>query len=487
MVGRLALMPDSVRVLVYSFTPFCSKHQLVPLHLLPLHAAFHGINLSQSPQPSLGRAGRFLRAVHIIERAIGFVAVPARGRRVLSRHEADMDSMFEHMATLRPCPPPFHFYVAGGFVVSEVFGFGDWGDIDVWFQPARFQGSAWTVPQRKSPWPVQVMVVTDPQAHIACFDLHICQCAIHCQVLQGRRRYELCLTPACWEAILHRRAHMAPLRGGARCQWTLWARVLKYEKRGLRRPAGSLPPAGAAASRSSQTLPWRSVRRRVLAQYTCCRLAGSYWVIEVQGNRVAQVRWQPEWALAPIVALCARGAEDMVSSRPALAYACAAAPEMLGVAPVPFRQSPFEKQWPISFPGGTLWRSDQLVPEWFIVRRHLSDGALTAAVRALLQPVSRRDLTNARFVLRCAWPASVYLVVKDWVIAPTNSDSDAEDSSSEAPYGAGQGPQWGLRMDVCNHDGIQCHMFCASSRTFCARCEHGDEQAALVFGSACTS
>ena len=177
----------------------------------------------------------------------------------------------------------------------------------------------------------------------------------------------------------------------------------------------------------------------------------------------------------------------MVSSRPALAYACAAAPEMLGVAPVPFRQSPLEKQWPISFPGGSRWRSDQLVPEWFIVRRHLSDGALTAAVRALLQPVSLRDLTNARFVLRCAWPASVYLVVKDWVIAPTNSDSDAEDSSSEAPYGAGQGPQWGLRMDVCNHDGIQCHRFCASSRTFCARCEHGDAQAALVFGSACTS
>ena len=500
--GRLAEMPATVVGLVYSFTPFCSKHQLVPLHLLPFHAEFHGFVLTELPSLSRARADRFVRAVHMIERAIGLVGVPALGRTELTLHEVEIVRMCKQMAVVCPCRPPFQFFVAGGFIVSEVFGFGQWGDIDVWFQPACYKGSAWTVPQRKSPWPVQVMAVNDPQAHIACFDLHVCQCAIQCQVLQGRRCYELFVTPACWEAVLHRRAHMSPLHAGACRQWAVWSRVLKYEKRGLRRPARSSPPADTVAARREQTVAWRSVQHRVLAHYRSGHGACSYWIIKLQGDEVTQIRWLPEWALSPGAALRARSAEDMASSRPALAYACDFAPLMLDAAPVPFRQPRLAEKWPISFPGGALCRSDQLVPEWFLVRRHMSDGALANAVRALLHPVAHRDVYDTHFLLRCSWPADVYMVLKDWVVTvsvhqrptdsvswptdnvtPTSSDGESEESASDSSYG-GQGQQWGLRMDVRGHSGIRCHMFCASSGAFCTRCQHSDEELLLVFGSA---
>ena len=95
---------------------------------------------------------------------------------------------------------PVRFYVAGGYGVSEILGFTDFSDIDVWLAP-QLSETQWVAARGKVCSPVSIMVVTDPVAIIESFDLHICSCALLCTVTASKQRiWDLYLTRLCAKA-----------------------------------------------------------------------------------------------------------------------------------------------------------------------------------------------------------------------------------------------------------------------------------------------
>ena len=129
---------------------------------------------------------------------------------------------------------------------------------------------------------------------------------------------------------------------------------------------------------------------------------------------------------------------------------------------------------PVLFPGGARVRSNALQPRWLLDREHFTRTAIAAEVRRMLLPLARKSSSDAQeFVIRSSWPARVFLLCKDWLVA-------AEDAFEEAPSDGlepgGYGTQWGFRVDTCGQRRVRTAMFCKTSLMFCAACEHNDQR-----------
>ena len=131
-------------------------------------------------------------------------------------------------------------YVAGGYVVSSVLGFGPHGDIDVFMRPFRNRqpslhlSATWVVICSKSCYPVNTIACNNPLDSLATFDLDICQCAIKIEFCRGLRTYELLFSDACIVAYSQRVIHSIPLHPALAEKQRLGDRLVKYRLRGLR-------------------------------------------------------------------------------------------------------------------------------------------------------------------------------------------------------------------------------------------------------------
>ena len=98
---------------------------------------------------------RLYAAVAEVERAVG-ISVYSGKPVALGRAIEDV----KKYASISRVP--FTFYVAGGFVVSELLGYRPYQDIDVWFEPTKQSAAGFCViPYGSRAYPVQIMITND--------------------------------------------------------------------------------------------------------------------------------------------------------------------------------------------------------------------------------------------------------------------------------------------------------------------------------------
>ena len=248
--GCISSLPPRVKALLLASRLRCAPYELHPydifeggswqilfiepsMELLANGRPEHGSRAHAGPIfriPDFGR--RFLRACEQIRYAIKVHMLHPRHR---NKH---IDRVYETLAAMRPLlrnmeeRRPFTFYVAGGFVVSEILGFGEWRDVDLWFTPREADGR-WMVASGCGCFPVNTIVVTDVLKTIQCFDLDICKCAIECELARSGPKFKFLLTRSCIAAYLNTCAHLGGVHTSFIQPHRMASRLLKYAERGL--------------------------------------------------------------------------------------------------------------------------------------------------------------------------------------------------------------------------------------------------------------
>jgi hypothetical protein len=378
--------------------------------------------------------------------------------------------MLADVARASPMTPEhFAFYVAGGFVVGDVLGFPPWGDIDVFVRPHWSpEKRSWLVPVGSALYPVQLLVVNDPESIIGNFDLHICQCAIKCTFVHGRREYQLLVTSACANAWMSRRSMGNVIHAAVAQQRRLATRLEKYAHRGLPPFTNMLEKTPGSASmyqlRSScqqpNTTPWSDVS----AEHTEGAM-DVYWVVTVRDGFLAAVDL---CALRPdsrAVSACPAG---VVCSDVAVLYPC--------VYDQSYSQMAYargDRHWLVRslagtahlvcFPGGVRIWSQLLKPTWLLDRKGQSLENLLSDVRAILPryALGPSDLGDdfEQYAIKCNIPVQLTVMFKDWALDAVR----------------GYGPQWSLYMHTGGRRHLPGHMFCSNTLHLCTECEHGTE------------
>ena len=249
--GYNSSLPPVVKDLILSSRLRCAPYELHPYDILEggsLQVLFiePSMELLASGRPEYGSRAhapllpfrlpdfgrRFLRACEQIRYA-------AKVHLLYPRHRNQhIDRVYETLAAMRPLlrgmekQRPFTFFVAGEFVVSEILGFGEWRDVDLWFEPREVDGR-WMVASGCSCFPVNVIAVTDVLKTIECFDLDICKCAIECELARSGPKFKFLLTRSCIAAYLNTCAHLGGVHTSFIQPHRMASRLLKYAERGL--------------------------------------------------------------------------------------------------------------------------------------------------------------------------------------------------------------------------------------------------------------
>jgi len=390
---------------------------------------------------------RFARAVMIIEKA---VAIISTARLSNSCHKTDLKTACRLLHSVRPASGPFTFFVAGGFVVSEVLGYGDYRDIDLWTQPYPFKGTVddWVVAYGRHLYPVNSLLVSNPRERIESFDLQICQCAIECQVVGGLRWYQLWMSPGCIIANDLQRCSLVPMHPCIADPLRLVARIKKYGLRGLRY---HLPLDGECRSVPEiSILPWALSFQRIGLGNQC------EWEITVRNNRISGVQLKMlDRRICP---------DDSVTSlwcEPSIVYSC---------SDRDYKQLAYSKEnvhWLfrayignpalVCFAGGSRVWSYCLLPSWLAQRSFFSQSAVIDELR-LRVPCKKLEDGNECYGIGCTWQAHVGLMYKDWYVR--------EEEGSE--YGA----SWSIFMDSGTSHHLDTVMICVDTQAPCQRCAH---------------
>ena len=421
--------------------------------------------------PDVGR--RFVAAIDVLDDA---VAVGRMGR--CHRNPALWDALHELFLPHGRGPAEFKFYVAGGFVVSQILGHGDWRDIDVWFTPGFLDGEGPEVRVAcgRGPYRVNVLAVTDPVSTIECFDLHICQCAIECTVRDGVRLYRLMMTPACAIAWMHTRVSLSPWHTAIGCNWRKAKRLGKYFGREL--DLSACQREGAERARKEY---YRHLMSRQLIAGTCGYgvvqapiapgSSKALWLVLLRGSVVAGVtlRFFKECELREHLPYS-------VVTSPALIYPCE---DVVGSPSDFFTQAGAGVAWcvralagvtfMVSIPGVGRVVSNYLQPYWLVSRADMDVGSFVEDVRrslplfppglraSLVRPVSS---TCEVYVLECAASVKPMLMLNDWW-RPLSCEGDYM-----------YGPDSSVFLEPETSVSYSGRMFCVDSMQLCDSCVH---------------
>ena len=317
-------------------------------------------------------------------------------------------------------------------------------------------------------------MTNDAERHIECFDLHICQCAIRCQVIEGMRFYEFMMTAACAEAATHGRAHATPLHRAFAHERRLAARLLKYSRRGLRVEPPD-PEILHVARVDDPPVPF-------LHSFWCGghkwhQAQESYWVINVKDKKfLSSASLASSWT-GPMSGPfgCSVGSvipPNCPTSEPAIYYPCRRTRSN-------FNSLAYTKEsvhwlirthagpsYPVSLLGGGRVWCNTLIPLYLVQNMELSHADIVARVRKELPCVNVDETKGLEcYVLRCPYPFTCLTCVKDWEYL-------VEDTGSNAP--SSYGPIRSALLETRSPCTIKTVMYCADTLTPCKSCLHAD-------------
>ena len=463
-------IPAKVKSVLAQFYNSYPDNCLVPLHayLLPGFRAGDPREFEAVSILSRAEGERLAEVVADLDRAISIRKIRTschtkRGTR-LAQH---VQNAWCHGARLTS-PGHFEFYIAGGYAVDTILGYGPHTDIDVWFEPRMKETpSEWLVVTAKSCYPTSIIMVNDVRGAIETFDLHICQCAVKCAVYRGKRHYSVHLTRNCAKAWLYREVTVTPLHPAVSQPWKLGARLHKYAARNLSVPRDMLalaqqkPNMNCDEARALKILDGMS-----LADFTNY---GARWVVTTDGSWIKSCNFE----LYNRKDQRRHSRTVQVSSLPVIVYPCHQSESWLEIA---YKRG--ELHWllrslassrsVVGLRGGGSYDCALVKPLWLVERRRLSVAEVIADMKREL-PVKTNVSPFAgisQYVIYCDFPVSVLLMTVDWKLIPNTRNSYVPTSI--------------MLMDLPGPE-MQTCMFCATTLQFCSECEHGYGMRIVVY------
>ena len=461
-------MPDEVRRQVLAYLLRVCPYTLLPYEVLKgaTFVDMFGSCLRQSradPQqrfeiPDWGT--RFRTAVEICEAAIAVHHLPTCS---LDGPTLGVRAEMLRIETLLPeTDLPFTFYIAGGFPVSVILGFGNFGDIDVWFAPKRCADGTWVVATASAWYPVSALMVNNAEAWIETFDLDICKCAIKCEVRGGVRQYQLVLTRACAVAFMLSAARLR--RGVHQClaqQGRLLKRLRKYRAKGVSISERDIDDISRTVADACEVPPCSSLPLSFFAPSMYLD-----WRIDVTGGYVNSVTlWpsssSPEGSVVALPALICD---------PVILCPCHRSRSLQELA---LRREPWyvsalysRAGMLLAIPGASRIDAACFQPRWLLERAALPCADIIADVRASLDRVAhnRREI----YAIRCSWPGQMMYLLKDWRLVGDTGGADYM-------------PQWMVYMSAGRDTAVYTHMFCVDTMELMQICHHAERRPLELF------
>ena len=403
---------------------------------------------------------RFLRACEQVMSAVEIRYLPPRTR------SAHMDSVYTALSLMAPkLQPkaqndPFKFFIAGGFVVSEILGHNPWGDVDVWFEP-RQVGTKWLVATGRGCYPVNILAVTDVLKTIQCYDLDICKCTIECTRKAAGFEFQLLLTRSCVAAYLHTCASLNGLHPVLKHHHRLNARLLKYAQRGL-----DIEHTAFILIRPEKLEP----RIPALPREINLNWNQAVWLIHLYAECISAVSFE----ILPKAMFMQQTVGKIQSCVPTLLY-----PSTPSVNPteLAYTQSS-EAHWcvrtfagtqeaTIGIPGIGKVSSRYLKPLWLMQRYQLSHTNIVAEIRKHLPrwqgpPLALDDesyLNDESYFIACTQEVQAIDSLVDWKVW----------RGADFPYGHHQF----IWMEPIRSLIIRSHMICHHTIQLVECCKHG--------------
>ena len=446
----ISSIPGKVCDVVRAFYADYPPGVLVPHSFLPVHLRVPHVDL------------RLAQATGMLQRAISISVV--KDRDCGAQH---VYSKLQALQTMTPeAPTPFYFYIAGGYVVSQMLGLGQFTDIVLFTKPfpVKSHGSGFLVASGKGAYPVTVAAVSSMEAFLESFDMHICCCAILCCVIENRvRGYELYLTKNCAIARKCRGVHACPLHpimvsasldvnDRMRLYWYgLTSRNTNmmdeiWPERGLHFRFVALDP------------PLPQHREESLCFSTST--GACHWIVGIK-----------DWKIHSICLAMGMGASSISlqqASNPVVVYHCRQHAFMSTSS-----SEPPEAHWIlkamargdrngiglIAFRGGSRTVSSVLVPEWLVDRLHRTESEIVDD----LIFATRRNLVAPVFIsIPCAVPIKVLAHMTDW-------NCDRSVANNSRILGS---MTWCYFVDAPELPYVRTVMSCVETHQLCSSCKH---------------
>ena len=427
-------MPADVREVMREFFSSYPPGVLVPHDYLPDDLQVPRV------EERLGRATKELR------RAIGLCLVQPR--------TCWMDKLFSKLDVLCGLEPrshtPFYCYVAGGFVVAEMLGYGDWTDIDVWTRPFPVgqPPSGYLVAAGKGAYPVNVLATSCMESTIESFDLHICSCAILCCILDQKIwAYDFHMTKNCAFAFKRRSAHACALHPAVAQPTRLAERLAKYSARGLEICRDTMESMKTAVERDTHGVPLEVVLQDWHLDQNDVGFGCGHWEVTILDRRIVGIALRAG-ASTPT-------APQVPASRPVVLYPCRKQRQGEQRVGLPETASWIFSAMAgndaiVAVRGGTRLQASALVPDWFMPYLH---GVRQEEIILLLKAAfvsSSPDLADATVTIPCAYPLKLVAQLYDWKC----TDKEGGDLYT---------PSWLLVLDPGSADVLPSALYCADT------------------------
>ena len=396
----------------------------------------------------------YRRLDNVVQKLVQALAVSAvpynRSGGLTNTHEFHQYMLMRDLFPISSVADHFSYYVAGGFVVSDILGFPPYRDIDVFFQPHWSpETRAFSVVHGKYIYPVSTLMVNDLVRHIETFDFHICQCAIKCEIVDGETLYSLMLTASCAVAWMHQRVHNWRIHLAIMRRKRLSCRLRKYSARLF--IDWNLHLVRVWQQAESNSPPWDAVKNHFHQQKI-----KSHWILTLKGDQVASVTFrlgEPTTEISPHM---------KVRNDAGILYPCCYTEEIQKIA---YKSG--EVHWFIRTLVGTcaftvavqgvglVW-SYLVKPTWLLERSAMGLQELLREVRGSLPRVSV-DGETEEFAIHCTTCVECLVFHKDWIT----------DTDLESAYGP-----WTVAPCTGSKKFLRSKMFCSGRLEICHTCVH---------------
>lgn len=376
-----------------------------------------------------------------IEHAVGFCKLKNSNQSLQADHVRTRLDEYYPISGNFQAPS---FLVAGGWIVDRVFGFGPSSDMDVWFAP-KYSGpkGSWILCCSKSCYKVNTLMVASPWDAVESFDLHVCQCAIECSILNGQRLYRLWLTPACLLCVLQRLSHSCNIHPCVSQPERLLYRIQKYRNRGLR-------------------MKWEQRERSnsgvAVSQFCGIRWSKGFgpghWKIRATAHHIRGIELSCD-PLPPAIDLT-------LQSLPLIVYPCRSE---ICISELNFSKT--ETHWLLRGLAGAMemvglcgsGRVDArlIKPIWLFERKHLTEEQLIADMMKHL-PYETTNDNHIIFYLASAYELHPQFMMVDW--SHVHPEADWYDNL------------WSYTL-ICQSQILEAQMFCDHTLAFEDHCCHG--------------